>query len=435
MTLAFVPLFFAVASLTRVALHGAQVDAARALAHAAASRVSGVDPTACAKESWCKPELERIVSEDAITSLCVVGDDGPTCAGDTSASGVAASVGHAVARVHVDERDDRAAPLVRLFGVYMTAFALALAFTVYVALTRLIVKPVEALARATDRVANGARKIETDAAGARELVELSHSVSAMTARLIADEEVLRKKVEELEGAQAQIVRSERLASVGRLAAGMAHEIGNPITAILGMQDLMIAGDVPQEETNDYVRRMHKETERVHGILRDLLDFARPESQDASASGAISRGPARVRDVMRDVAALLAPQKAMREVDVKVDADDASAAIAPERLTQVLLNLALNAGDAMEGRSDKKLAMRAKKIGARVRIEIEDTGPGVPASVREKIFLPFVTTKEVGKGTGLGLAVCRGIVEAAQGTIELDAQYTRGARFVITLPAV
>ena len=109
--------------------------------------------------------------------------------------------GSAIARTHVDDRKIRDAPVTHLVAVYMTAFALALAFLVYVALTRLIVKPVEALARATDRVASGARKLETPASGARELSELSQSVSAMTARLIADEESLRKKVGELEDAQ------------------------------------------------------------------------------------------------------------------------------------------------------------------------------------------------------------------------------------------
>src|SRR6185503_2120668 len=168
----------------------------------------------------------------------------------------------ACAVVRVGDPADRAAPLVRLFALYMTIFALALAFLVYVALTRLIVKPVEALARATDRVASGARKLDTPPAGARELVELSHSVSAMTARLLADEESLRKKIDELTEAQAQIVRSERMASVGRLAAGMAHEIGNPITAIMGIQDLMIGGDVPAAEQQEYLGRMRKETERV-----------------------------------------------------------------------------------------------------------------------------------------------------------------------------
>ncbi len=123
----------------------------------------------------------------------------------------------------------------RLYAGYTTAFALVLAFAVYVALTRLIVKPIEALARATDRVASGARALDAPMSSARELETLSQSVSAMTVRLISDEDKLRKKVDELTEAQAQIIRSERMASVGRLAAGMAHEIGNPITAIMGIQ--------------------------------------------------------------------------------------------------------------------------------------------------------------------------------------------------------
>jgi signal transduction histidine kinase len=419
MTLAFVPLYFAVASLTRVSLLASEVDAAHAVAHAAAVHAAeaGADRAA----------LERIAKSDGLASLCV----NDTCAGDPKAGEIEERSGAAIARVHVDDRKIRDAPLTRLVGVYMTAFALALAFLVYVALTRLIVKPVEALARATDRVASGARKLETPAtSGARELSELSQSVSAMTARLIADEESLRKKVGELEEAQSQIVRSERMASVGRLAAGMAHEIGNPITAIMGMQELMLAGDATAEESADYVKRMRKETERVHGILRDLLDFARPETAEGMT---VAAGPARVADVMNDVVALLKPQKRSREVALEVDGGDALVAIAPERLTQILLNLALNACDAMEKTKDKKLRMRARVTGKNVRIEVEDTGPGVSRSVRDKIFMPFVTTKEVGQGTGLGLAVCRGIIEAAKGTIELDANYTEGARFVVVLP--
>lgn len=435
MTLAFVPLFFAVASLTRVALHGAQVDRARALGHATAAHAAALDaPDAHA--------LAAIIASTDVTSLCVLDGDVPrTCAGEptgaihgTIEERIVSRHGVVVARVRVDESTDRAAPLVRLFGVYMTAFALALAFFVYVALTRLIVKPVEALAAATDRVANGARKLDAPVAGARELVELSHSVSTMTARLIADEATLRRKVEELEGAQAQIVRSERLASVGRLAAGMAHEIGNPITAIIGMQELMLAGDVTVEESADYVKRMRKETERVHGILRDLLDFARPEAD----AGTVATGPAVVHDVMNDVVALVKPQKNFRDVTVAVECEDVIARIAPERLTQVLLNLALNAADALANaeRDDKRITLRAATLDAKtIRLEVEDSGPGVAPGVCEKLFLPFVTTKEVGQGTGLGLAVCRGLVEAVGGRIDLDVEYKSGARFVITLPKI
>ncbi|HEY1955106.1 MAG TPA: HAMP domain-containing sensor histidine kinase [Polyangiaceae bacterium] len=427
MTLAFVPLYFAVASLTRVALHASEEDAAREVAR-------GVARTVAARGIDHAHEIGPLVDGDRVQSVCVDSTEMAhrTCVGAEREERpglvrecvtVAYSEGCAVVRV--SEASDRAAPLTRLFAVYMTAFALALAFLVYVALTRLIVKPVEGLARATDRVASGARKLEAPRAGARELVELSQSVGAMTANL-------QNKIDELTEAQAQIVRSERMASVGRLAAGMAHEIGNPITAIMGIQDLMIGGDVPPAEQAEYLARMRKETERVNGILRDLLDFARPESPAQSAP---TNAHARVADVMNDVVALMTPQKSFRDVSVVTLGGDVVARIAPERLTQVLLNLALNAADAMsESKTARKLTLRAREVAGRAQIEVEDTGPGIAADLREKLFLPFVTTKEVGRGTGLGLAVCRGIVEAAGGTIEIDAEYKKGARFVITLPA-
>ena len=423
MTLAFVPLFFALASLTRVGLHGEDIEAARAVGRAVAEHAADLP-------SPNRVALERLIAQaPEVVYLCV--DE--VCAGEYDAHAVEVRIPRVVARVRAGDAGERAAPLVRLYAGYTTAFALALAFLVYVALTRLIVKPIEALARATDKVASGARKLEVPKAGAQELAELGGSVAAMTTRLIADEEALRKKVDELTEAQAQIVRSERMASVGRLAAGMAHEIGNPITAIMGMQDLMIGGDVPAEEHHDYIARMRKETDRVHRILRDLLDFARPET---SPQAPVTQST-RVIDVIRDVESLLKPQKQFREVGIVVDVDEAlEARIAPERLTQVILNLALNAGDAMasEMGGGGKLTMRARRDDKTARIEVEDTGPGVSPGVRERLFLPFVTTKEVGQGTGLGLAVCRGIVEAVGGQITLDASYRGGARFVVVLPA-
>jgi len=479
MALAFVPLFFAVASLTRVALHGLRVDSARSLGRAVAAHAAEID---LHDEAALKGVLESHTGGDGVDAVCVYDQRGKVvaCAGEPreiaamrapappfgehteevrGALGSAVEVtvprvsGVVVARLGTGEATDRAAPLVRLVAVYMTAFGLAFAFVVYVALTRLIVRPVEALARATDRVATGARRLEVPRRSelrARELVELSSSVNTMTTRLFADEEKLRRKVDELTEttrrlteAQAHLVRSERLASVGRLAAGMAHEIGNPITAIMGIEDLLIAGDVPVEEQAEYLARMRKETERIHKILRDLLDFARPEAAaSAAVSGSLSAasqeseaiGPVSLSEAVADVLSLLAPQKVFREVEVVVDvAGDIEVKIAKDRLEQVLLNLALNACDAMAGAKSKQLSLRAAREGALVRIEIEDTGPGVAAEVRERLFLPFVTTKEVGLGTGLGLAVCRGIVEGAGGSIELDAGYARGARFVVVLP--
>jgi C4-dicarboxylate-specific signal transduction histidine kinase len=149
--------------------------------------------------------------------------------------------------------------------------------------------------------------------------------------------------------------------------------------------------------------------------------------------------AEVAEVVSDAIALLRPQKEWRNVEVTVDvAAHLEVALSPQRLTQVLLNLLLNAAAALsETRSERShtIVVRGRLEGARARIEVEDDGPGVPKEMRERIFDPFVTTKEVGAGTGLGLSVCRGIIEGASGRIFVDGAYERGARFVVELPAV
>jgi signal transduction histidine kinase len=464
--LAFVPLFFAVASLTRVTLHGVRERSARALGRAVASHVAEVEAR---DRAGLQRALESHVGEGGVDALCVFADDGTrvACAGDpaevalvvaparpygegvregTGPRGATLEVmvpkddGVVVARLRTDDATDRADPLIRLIGGYVAVFAIALLFLTYVALTRLIVRPVEGLANATDRVASGSRKLDVPKAGARELVELGASVEAMTDRLLADEMRLRKKVDELTEttkrlteARTQLVQSERLASVGRLAAGMAHEIGNPISAMMGMEELLLAGDVPESERDEYVARLKKETERIHRVLRDLLDFARPERSPESEA---EPQEAPVAECVADVIALLRPQKEFRDLELVVAVPSGlRAKIARGRLTQVLLNLALNAGDAMADRRGTTLALRARADATRIVLEIEDDGPGVSDSLRDRIFEPFVTTKDVGEGTGLGLAVCRGIVEGVGGTIALRprADGAAGACFVVELP--
>ncbi len=468
MALAFLPLFFAVASLLRVTLYSVRVDDARSLGRAVAAHVAETDVE---DPAALRHVLESHVGAGGVDAACVFDAAGGrvACAGDArevtalqaparpygesdrsvrGARGEALDVtlprgtGVVLVRMRTDAAADRAAPVVRLVAVYMLVFGIALSFLVYVALTRLIVRPVESLARATDRVASGARKLDVPKTGARELVELGASVETMAAALIADEESLRGKVDELTRAgerltqaQAQLVKSERMASVGRLAAGVAHEIGNPITAIMGMQDLILSGDVSADEQRDFTERMHRETERIHHVLRDLLDFARPEAHLGPASDA-APPRADVREAVGDVTGLLRPQKQFREVEVETDVPEGLAArMAHGRLVQVLLNLALNACDAMTAARTEgaRLRIHARREGERVHLVVEDTGPGVDRGVVARLFEPFVTTKEVGQGTGLGLAVCRGLVEDAGGSIDLDVETTQGARFVIDLP--
>ncbi len=329
------------------------------------------------------------------------------------------------------------APLIRLLALYMGIFALGLLVFMYIAMTRLVVDPVERLQRAAARVAEGARYLEVPRTGARELSDLALSLSRMTERLRADEENLRTKIVEatqyakqLEQAQARLVRSERLASVGRLAAGLAHEIGNPIAALLGFEEILLAGGLDEADQRDFLTRMKRETERIHRILRDLLDFARPATVEVGAADS----PGSIQQAIETARALLGPQKALRDVEIHLDVDSnlPLVTLSDEHLVQVLLNLILNAADAVP-RQTGRIDVRASRTSVGVRVEVEDNGAGVAPEIRDRLFEPFTTTKEIGKGTGLGLAVCRGLLEGAGGTIASEEGGV-GARFVFTLPA-
>jgi signal transduction histidine kinase len=206
-------------------------------------------------------------------------------------------------------------------------------------------------------------------------------------------------------------------------------VGNPIAALLGLEDLLLEGGLDPAEERDFLQRMRKETERINRILRDLLQFARPGDKHEL----IGSAQGNVAEAVADTAALIAPQKAMQhvELDLRVPEGLPLVALGAEQLMQLVLTLLLNAVDALDGGGRVRVAAERGTLG--VRLIVEDNGPGVAAAVRDRLFEPFVTTKDIGKGTGLGLAVCRGLVEAVGGTILLDAAYAEGARFVVELP--
>ena len=461
---AYVPLFFAIAQVTRATSLAYREESARALGRAVAAHVGDLvstDPQVVATR------LDSHVGEGGALAIAVFGRGGavvasaglapeiaalraPTEPYGEAATRVASRSGSraldvvlpageraVLVRVRTDDNADRSADVVRGIALYMGVFALALLVFAYSLLTRGIVKPIELLARAADRVASGARSLELTTTGAREIADLGASVRSMASRLIADEKKLRAKVEELTTTtrrlgetREQLAGSERMASVGRLAAGVAHEIGNPIAAIMGLHDLIEDAATPEDTRADFLKRMRKETERINVVVRDLLDYARPESGPGTAL-------ANVAEIAADALALVRPQKEWKGIDVKVEIPESlQVTLSPQRLTQVLLNLVLNAAAALSDQPGQRtLTVRATRAGeAMARIEVEDDGPGVPEALRDSIFDPFVTTKDVGSGTGLGLAVCRGIVEGAGGRMTIDASYTHGARFVVVLPA-
>jgi signal transduction histidine kinase len=463
LVIAFVPLFFAVATYTSITLRNVREAHARALGRAIAGHVA--EAARRRSNDDLMPLLRAEVGTEGVEAIGVYGANGRPLAraGDpavvdllprTARSGREESVelessrGRAlavyvpsdphviVAVVRTDDDSARLAPLLRLLGLYTLVVAVALLVATHFALTRLIVKPLDALGRAAEGVAGGGRRLAVPETSVRELAELGRSLRTMTERLLEEEEKLRHKIDEVEratqslrAAQDNLVRSERLASVGRLAAGLAHEIGNPIAALMGFEDLLLDGGLSDAEQRDFLLRMKKETERIHRILKDLLAFARPgEAPPGEADSAGS-----VEAAVHDTVALLMSHPALKDVELALDLHPElpDVVLSRERLVQVVLNLVLNAADAVGAGGHVRIGAERSELG--VRLSVEDDGPGIDPTVAIRLFEPFVTTKEIGKGTGLGLAVCRGLVEAVGGTIGVDASVARGARFVVELP--
>jgi two-component system NtrC family sensor kinase len=457
----FVPLYFAVSRLAEASMLNVRERGARELGRTIANHVG--DASGDASDGFLDAEIDgesviaiAVYDEsgaqraargreieslpdriDATTETHRFGGSPPTRLLVVSPS--SGSRRGAAVLLSIDGARGPAGALVSLMALYTGIIALTLLVFGYILMSRLVVRPTEQLSRAAGRVASGARSLDIPGARTAELDDLGESLRRMTEKLRAEEESLRAKVSELEtttrdlkNAQDTLVRSERLASVGRLAAGLAHEVGNPIAAILGFQELLLTGDLPADETRDFLERMKSETERIHRILRDLLDFARAPGKKSE----IGETPGDIAHAVETVVTLVAPQKELKGVEFARDIERGlpMVGLAEEQLVQVLLNLLLNAADAVPKSGGRvSISLRAASKGG-VSIAIDDNGPGVAEEIRGTLFEPFVSTKEIGKGTGLGLSVVKGLVDSAGGSISVEKSELGGARFVVELPA-
>jgi two-component system NtrC family sensor kinase len=225
--------------------------------------------------------------------------------------------------------------------------------------------------------------------------------------------------------QAQLVQSAKMAGIGKLAAGVAHEINNPLTGILTNSSLMLedlpAGDARREDLETIVG----ETLRCRKIVKALLDFARQTKPQKTAQD--------LNLLVEHVLALVRNQASFRNIKVRTAlAPDLPAIMADaDQLRQVVLNILLNAAEAMPAGGDLLIASRADPDGRNAVLSIADTGPGIPDDIRDRLFEPFFTTKRT--GTGLGLSIAYGIVEQHRGTIQVESVPGRGTTFLVTLP--
>ena len=264
------------------------------------------------------------------------------------------------------------------------------------------------------------------AAFAQMVQRFNETRGALDAQM-AEERRMRQEVESL---QHQVIRQERLAAVGQLVSGVAHEINNPLQAILGFAELLqMQHNVPESVKTDLVL-IQKESARACAIIRNLAMFARQQTSDAEAVAFV--------DVIKSVAELRQRRLESENIELRIDDNSKRCVRAVlAELQQVVLNFVVNAEQAilLSKRQPGRITVRTRDEGDRVILEVEDTGPGVSPEDEAKLFQPFFTTKPPGQGTGLGLSVSYGIIDSLGGRIGYRSAPTGGAIFYFDLPAV
>lgn len=361
----------------------------------------------------------------------------------------------------------------QIFLVYFILdFFLLLAFGSYI-LSRIVVVPIRKLLAATERIAAGDYTHTVPVPGGAEIAELAESFNTMLAALRSKKEEaeaymksLERANSELQAAREETIRTEKLASVGLLAAGMAHEIGTPLAAIIGYSGILrdeLEGDAMKA---DYLRRIEQESARIDRIVRDLLNYARPSKAEYEEVN--------VEALLTDTFDMLESQGIFKTIKTSLEVEKNILPLFVDRnqLLQVLINLIVNARDAMpEGgeiavrayvgdvrmnlnngknshlppnitmgrrKEDFQGAFRASFLSGRsfsncVKIEVRDNGNGIDEQDLGRIFDPFFTTKEPGKGTGLGLSISARIIDGFGGRITVESAKGKGTRFIIWLP--
>ena len=236
--------------------------------------------------------------------------------------------------------------------------------------------------------------------------------------------LLLRDLREIRDLQERVRRSERLASLGRLAAGVAHEIRNPLSSIRGFAQFFQNRFKGQEKEQEYAAVMVREVDRLNRVITELLDFARPKEPHRESHN--------LQEILEQTLKVLEPELAGRNIGVEKKLDASLPRILADRdqLSQAFLNLMLNALESMEGEGKLRISLESEGASA-LTISIADTGKGIPPEDLERVFEPFFSTKR--KGTGLGLAIVHQIVENHKGEIRVESREGEGTTFRITLP--
>ncbi len=324
-----------------------------------------------------------------------------------------------------------------ILGSLLVLVAIACAATMMLGIG-LVGRPMRALAEQARRIGSGDLSRRLRLAQRDEIGSLATELNAMCDRLAAAQARLRSETEARIATLEQLRHSDRLKTVGQLASGVAHELGTPLNVVAGRAKLIGAGASTPTELATSARIIAEQTERMTGIIRQLLDFARRRT--------MRRVSADLRDVVTRTVEMLAVFARSRRVDVTLDGDSGPMPVRADssQLQQALTNLVVNGIQAMPNGGPLRI-----HLGPRQRpvpsersapgrqywsIVVEDAGAGIPPERLPRVFEPFFTTKGVGEGTGLGLAVAHGIVAEHGGWIDVESVVGHGSRFEIVLEA-
>jgi signal transduction histidine kinase len=338
----------------------------------------------------------------------------------------------------------------KIFLFYILLNTLFLTLFGFYLLYRSILRPINRLVSRAEEFKEGEAFLLSSDTQHNEFGKLSRAVN-MTLRGLEESKAelrqsissLKKTNRELRQAQEEIIRSEKLASIGRLASGVAHEIGNPIGIVLGYLDLLRGNDLSRDERRDFIDRIESEIDRINRTIQDLLDFSRPSKGEVKAVS--------VQEIIAEILEMLKPQPMMADINVELahQAAEDTVLADPDKLKQVFLNIIMNAIDALETQKTqhksvhKKLAISTNLVAEpqpgrddpdiMVKIQFTDNGAGIADEAVGSIFDPFYTTKEPGKGTGLGLSVSLRIIEGMGGTIKAHSGPGNGTTMDVMIP--
>lgn len=326
-----------------------------------------------------------------------------------------------------------------LFAYFMLDFILLFFIGSFI-LSRIIVKPIDNILTVIDTIIGGQYGQRINITGSSELALLAESINNMSYTLKQKEQLVLKHVTaietaniELQQAREESIRTEKMASIGLLAAGMAHEIGTPLASISGYAELLSNEGYTQMDVSDYASRISRDCERIDRIIRGLLDYSRPRTATTEQAD--------ICKIISDTIELLLQQGAIKNIQLVLKGFESGIWVQadPYQLQQVFINVLLNSRDAMlkDGQNTITISTSVEAIEGEhaeysVRIVVSDTGTGIAPIYISKIFDPFFTTKEPGKGTGLGLAIAVRIIEGFGGKMNVDSCVGSGTNVTIHL---